>query len=278
MNVSQGRDLAVAGSRALVEHEQRAIEAYVRRECVDVPPGERALMIGPHPDDNLLGAGGSTLALLERGKFVAWICVTDGRACVADRAERARMAQVRPAEEEACARSLGVTKLTQLRVPEERLPEAEQGERVVAAIADALRQLAPDSVYLPWVLETHPLHRLTAHLGARAIERAAWTGTVYSWAIGSFVPPRLVVDLEHRIERKQEAMRCYASQLPFRDYVGEMADLHHLQAGFSPRPIRFGELLYPLPAAEYAAFALSLALDDPRSLAAGPQPMVPERG
>ena len=276
MNESERRDAAVAGTRALIEHEQRMIQAYVQRELVQVPPGSHALMIGPHPDDNLLGAGGSTMALHEAGERVEWLCVTDGRACIAPAEERRAMAERRLEEERRCAEFLGVADLHLLAIEEDRLLEGEPSERAVAAIARLLENGPFDCVYVPWVLDTHPLHRYCAHLAAHAMERAGYRGAVHSWAIGSFLPPRLIVDITRFLDRKQEAMRCYASQLAFRDYLGEMRDLHHLQASYSPQRVDFAELLHPQTAEEFRRLVESMALDDPRTLACGPQPMVAE--
>jgi hypothetical protein len=94
----------VAGTRALILHEQLHIETYLQRETVPVPPGSRVWMVGPHPDDNVLGPGGTAVKYVEAGIPVRWMCLTDGRACAADPAEREAMARLRSEEERACAR------------------------------------------------------------------------------------------------------------------------------------------------------------------------------
>jgi LmbE family N-acetylglucosaminyl deacetylase len=265
---------------ALLLDEQRRIDVYLGRQVVDRPRAARALMIGPHPDDNLFGAGGTALKLLAAGADVRWVCITDGRACVAPRAERERMVAVRAAEERDCAARLGVPEPTLYAIPEDRLTTPERTDEAVRRLREDLVRFAPDAVFAPYFLEIHPLHRYTAFLLARALADGGARCTVHSWGVGSFPPPSLVVDITSVFARKQELAACYASQLAGRDWKAELEMLGRLGASYAlgtrSAGVEFAEAFFTQPWDAYVPDVLSRGLERKETLDAGIQPMVGE--
>src|ERR1700754_4701713 len=65
-----------------------------------VPPGARAVVIAPHPDDEVLGTGGLLARLSALGRKVLIVAVTDGTASHPDSPAWPveRLADVRPQE------------------------------------------------------------------------------------------------------------------------------------------------------------------------------------
>ena len=45
-----------------------------------VPPGSRLVVVAPHPDDEILGAGGLLAATARAGRDLLLVAVTDGQA------------------------------------------------------------------------------------------------------------------------------------------------------------------------------------------------------
>src|ERR1700733_13799140 len=62
-----------------------------------VPPGARAVIVAPHPDDEILGTGGLLAQLSDLGRKVLIIAVTDGTASHPDSPQwpAARLAAIR---------------------------------------------------------------------------------------------------------------------------------------------------------------------------------------
>src|ERR1700692_108633 len=65
-----------------------------------VPPGARAVIVSPHPDDEILATGGLLAQLSDLGRKALIIAVTDGTASHPDSPEwpAARLAATRPQE------------------------------------------------------------------------------------------------------------------------------------------------------------------------------------
>lgn len=277
MAADRERERSAFATAALIREEQRRLDVYLARRAVRHPPATRALMVAPHPDDNLFGPGGTAMRLVAAGVPVEWACVTDGRACVSPRSERLRMAAVRADEERAVARFLGLPQPELYAIPEDELHSSARQDEAVARLAASLERTKADALFIPWFLDLHPLHRLTCHLAARALERCRRELLVCCWALGAFPPPTFVVDISAEIGRKQEAARLYASQQARHDYVGELAELAAFHAGaYGPAGARYSEVFFAQPRATFVAEVLARALDSSEALATGAQPLAPE--
>ncbi len=262
-----------AATVARILHEQRMVDAYLARQTVTCPPGTKAWMAGPHPDDNLLGPGGVTLQYVARGVPVHWVCITDGRACVSDAKERQAMAETRASEERECAQRIGAT-VELLGIAEDRLAEPPVHSQAVERVRQSLNRVQPDAVFVPYALDTHPLHRLTADVVARALVDFPHPCQVYSWALGAFPPPRLIVDITAHYASKRSLVEIYRSQLSKRDYLGELDLLQGLHGSYAQPPLSAAELYDCQEKSIFVAETLPLALNDPDTLRAGVQPMV----
>jgi LmbE family N-acetylglucosaminyl deacetylase len=277
MNVDGARDAAARATAALIREEQRRLETFLARRVVPFPPATRVLMVAPHPDDNLFGPGGTALKYVAAGIPVHWCCVTDGRACVAARSERTRMAGRRAAEERAVARFLGVGEPELYAIPEDELATRPRQDEAVARLAATFARERPDALFVPWFLDLHPLHRLVCHLAARALERIGFDVRVCSWALGAFPPPTFVVDVAAEMERKRAAARLYASQQELRDYVADIDFVAAFHArAYGPPDASACEIFFAQPRADFVADVLSRELDSPEALATGAQPVLPE--
>jgi LmbE family N-acetylglucosaminyl deacetylase len=275
--VDGARDAAARATAALIREEQRRLETFLARRVVPFPPATRVAMVAPHPDDNLFGPGGTALKYVAAGIPVHWCCVTDGRACVAARSERARMAGQRAAEERAVARFLGVGEPELYAIPEDELVRPQRQDEAVARLAATLARERPDALFVPYFLDLHPLHRLVCHLAARALERTNSDVLVCSWALGAFPPPTFVVDIAAELPRKREAARLYESQQALRDYVADVtfAAAFHARA-YGPPESSACEIFFAQPRAAFVADVAARALESPEALTAGAQPLLPE--
>ena len=74
---------------------------------LELPGSGRVVVIAPHPDDEVLGAGGTTATLGLQGARIVLVAVTDGEASAPGRAEELR--KLRPRESARAAAALGTT-------------------------------------------------------------------------------------------------------------------------------------------------------------------------
>ncbi len=184
------------------------------------PLATRALVVAPHPDDEVLGMGGLLLYLSELDIPVTIVAVTDGEASHARstlitpeqlRVQRAqeRAAALRVLEVEADVTRLG-------------LPDGEVASNA-SAVVDSVASLADQTtvVIAPWRHDGHPDHEATgaaADKACRMAEAQLWEVPIWAKvaaaAAGGRPPGRssLVLSPAHR-QRKRNAAACYQSQL-----------------------------------------------------------------
>lgn len=165
------------------------------------------LHLAPHPDDELLPAGGTLLRLRDAGWDVVNLACTLGRP--------AQHARRRAELEEACARAgFGLRIAPSAHAPME--PAA-----LAADIAAAMDDLAPELLVGPSPHDEHPGHeavgRATAATLAERPVRPRW----WLWNLwGDATPPTLLVDLDaSTVDRAAAALAAHEGELARNDYA-----------------------------------------------------------
>lgn len=187
-----------------------------------VPPGSRAVVVAPHPDDEVLAFGGCLAQLARLGTHIQVIAVTDGTA--SHRGSKTwpveRLVRERPEESRRALQRLGVrTEPLRLGLPDGGLQGLENllAERLLPLLENT------DVVFTTWRRDGHPDHEATGHAcafaaarrGARLIEAPVWA---WHWAAAgdARLPwPRarsLQLD-EDALDRKRRAVQSFTSQL-----------------------------------------------------------------
>lgn len=188
-----------------------------------VPAHRRAVVVAPHPDDEVLAVGGLLAQLARSGCEVALVAVTDGTASHVGSSEwpASRLAYERPRESREAWRRLGFeTPTTQrLGLPDGRV--AGSHAHLVECLEKLLRPM--DVVFTTWRLDGHPDHEATGRacviaaerIGAHCIEVPVWA---WHWARpGDARVPwhracRLSLD-DETVCRKRDALAAFTSQL-----------------------------------------------------------------
>ena len=188
-----------------------------------VPAGHRAVVVAPHPDDEVLGLGGMLAELSDLGREILLIAATDGtashphsRALTAE-----RLGSIRAAETAEALRRLGVHGLTTVRLG---LPDGALSSVRAALEAGVASRLRPrDVVFTTWRYDGHPDHEAA---GAAARDAAADAGVpfvempIWAWHWAkpgdASIPWARARRLELAppiLERKRHAVAAYASQI-----------------------------------------------------------------
>ena len=181
----------------------------------------RVLVVAPHPDDEVLGAGGTIARLADEGAEVSVVIVTKG--CPPHFSEET----VRRGREEARAahRVLGVQETILLDFPAAGLDLVPHRE-LNAALGAVMHDVRPETLFLPFGGDIHLDHQrifLSALVAARpngaSTPRAIYAYETLSetnWNAPYLSPvfsPNVFMDIGAHLERKIAAMRCFASQL-----------------------------------------------------------------
>lgn len=210
----------------------------------------RAMVFAAHPDDELIGAGGTISRLKLGGKNVRVIVFSYGGGGAP--AEEARLLRenrieaIRERETNMVAKSLGI---------EHRmlgLAEIEDWREVTKMLVRELRLFKPNLVFTHSPLDKHHLHRSVSQISTEASWHAG--AKVYGelgkpWKISAiyyyevfdlFTEPSMIVDVTETFNLKLKALRLYDSQLKvlpgLDDYLEALARVRGYQAG-----VKFGE-------------------------------------
>lgn len=187
-----------------------------------VPDDRRAVVVAPHPDDEILATGGLLALLARTGREALVIAVTDGEASHRGSTTwpRERLQRRRPQESSLALARLGQPRGT-LRLG---LPDGDIA-RCRAVLARQLEEaIRPGDVLIStWRLDGHPDHeavgeaaaQAAAHIGAGLIEAPVWA---WHWATPADArlpwarACRLPLDPDI-VARKTRAVLAFQSQL-----------------------------------------------------------------
>lgn len=185
---------------------------------------EQVLVLAPHPDDEVIGCGGSLCLHQHAGDRIQVVFLTSGeRGLPGTPAETVRA--LREAEAHAAARVLEIERLDFLRLPDQGLRDhLDDG-------AERLRSVAttPSIIYLPHPSDGHPDHAATLE-----VARRTFGGTRLRWLAYEIWSPMtrcdMVRDITPIMRRKLRALRCYPSQLGLVRYDRAIRGLNRYRA------------------------------------------------
>jgi LmbE family N-acetylglucosaminyl deacetylase/SAM-dependent methyltransferase len=218
--------------------------------------GRHALVLAPHPDDELIGCGGTLVRLIAGGARVTVVQATDGsEAASLWNAPDAVRRTVRLDEARAVGAALGFESV--ICWNEDNAAFRDRPERV-AELAALLARLEPALVFTPFVTDVHPDHRVLSGMLAKAIARepgAMRDARVLSYQVWSLVPPNLYCDVTAEMEAIERALWRYDTAMKVDDYVHFCLDRnYHDATEYSGRP-GFVEAYFEMPAASYGELA-----------------------
>jgi N-acetylglucosamine malate deacetylase 1 len=184
----------------------------------------KVLVIAPHPDDEVLGVGGTMARFASEGDEVYVVVVTKG--FPPDYPEDAYM--LARQEAKAAHAVLGVKETIFLDFPAARLDTIPHRD-LNAQLCEICRKVQPDKLFVPFVGDIHMDHQrvfLSSIVAARpnnslapkevyAYETLSETNWNAPYLAPNFVP-NVFIDISSHLETKLEAMQMYASQIqPF---------------------------------------------------------------
>lgn len=178
----------------------------------------RILAIAAHPDDEVLGCGG-TLALHARaGDEVTVIIACDGDAT---RYAPSGVGQPEPDPSRRAAAVLGLAECRQLGFPEQRLDTLSVLE-LIRPLEHAVREVRPSVVYCQFGSDGNRDHELlfrAALVATRPLEACIEgvymfdTASTTEWGYPRAFVPDTWVDISETLEQKLNAMSCYEREV-----------------------------------------------------------------
>lgn len=219
---------------------------FVDRSHNAVDMRARTLIVAPHPDDEVLGCGGTIARKVMAGGEVRIVVVTDGRTSHAKFIDPEQLVAIRKSESLAAIRELGADPACCefLDFPDGEL--ARHTDAAVARIKAILAEFRPQEIYVPHRADRQPDHIATFEIVRRAASEQAMPVTVFEYPIwlyhswpwtwgssgsGTFQRVRVIsesvwqiafrcrthIDVSGVLSRKRDAIAAYRSQMERRD-------------------------------------------------------------
>jgi LmbE family N-acetylglucosaminyl deacetylase len=203
------------------------------------------LVIAPHPDDEVIGCGGTVCLRGRRGDRVAAVFLTSGELGLKE-LPREKAWATREAEARAAARILGLAGLYFLREPDWTL--ADHQPTAARALRRVLQQEEPALIYAPHPEDGHPDHQAALPVLRAALKGSGLTTPgLRAYEVWTPLPrPEIVEDISAVMPTKLRALRAHASQLGGRfDYVRAVRSLNGFRGALGGK-CRYAEAFEPL--------------------------------
>jgi LmbE family N-acetylglucosaminyl deacetylase len=183
---------------------------------------KRILVFAAHPDDDIMGCGGSLAKHVKLGNQVSACYMTSGEAGGLGYS-KSELARIREEEAMNAAKVIGFQDLTYLRNPDGYL---EYDQSNLKKLVELIRKKQPNIVYVHHQSDGHQDHRTTFQLVNESLERASaplfqdykgppWsTKTVLAYEVWTPLPDfEYVEDISEFIDKKAAALRKHVSQI-----------------------------------------------------------------
>lgn len=206
----------------------------------------KTLVIAPHPDDEVLGVGGTLLRRKAEGAELAWLIVTGISEANGWRKEQVE----RRGDEIARVTAVfGFDHVFTLDFPTTQLDRIPIGD-LVGAISGVFKVFQPDEVFVPHPSDVHTDHRAVFDAAAactkwfrypsvkRVLAYETLSETDFGLRTELSFRPNVFVDIAPFLEEKLRAMDIYASEVaafPFprsHDALRALAKVHGASSGY----------------------------------------------
>ena len=186
----------------------------------------RILCLAPHPDDEVLGCGGTLALAAARGARVHVAVVFDGALGDPEgHLAGADVATTRRVEAERGGSRLGIDGYRFWGLPEGHEPSEHDLGAGVARLAALVDELRPEVLLVPWEGDAHPDHRSVASRATRLVASGAYDGEVWGFEVWAQLSPDLLVDVSLAWPAKLEALAEHRSQLAYADLQAHATEL-----------------------------------------------------
>jgi len=186
---------------------------------------KRILVVAAHPDDELLGCGGSLAKWADAGHSVFVQILGEGLTSRSDSAEKERKSTAYAQLHSASEKVANILKVSNLRM--EKFPDNAFDKnpllQVVKAVEAYKNMVRPDWVLTHSAVDLNIDHQMTHQAvltafrplpGEKCVEiRSFETLSASEWNFGRQFKPQIFVDIQNFIEIKLEAMRAYISEI-----------------------------------------------------------------
>jgi len=187
--------------------------------CLTIPPHARVLVLAAHPDDEIIGSGGTAAHLCQNRRAVRTLIATAGEFLHVPDRQPVEVAELRRDDAIRAARVLGTPPPVFLGFKDGTLPESLT--ELSAAISSHIDEFRPDAIYAPWLLDAHTDHQALAR--ALSLADVPAETEVWGYEVWASVPANRLVDVTRVWDRKERALAEHRVPASVFDTTGHLA-------------------------------------------------------
>lgn len=181
----------------------------------------RTLVIAPHPDDEVLGVGGTLLRRKKEGAAIGWLIMTK---VSVESGWSPEKVERRKTELEQITELFGFDSVFELDFPTTQLDLVPMGD-LVNAISAVFKNFEPSEIFVPHSSDIHSDHRLTFDAVTsctkwfrsptikRVLAYETLSETDFSMVSGQRFQPNVFINIEEELQDKLRAINIYSSEI-----------------------------------------------------------------
>ncbi len=211
----------------------------------NVPEGDNIVVFAPHCDDEALGCGGILYKHVQKNCQVTAVFMTDGSQCETDLSKE-EIVKLRKEEAYKAAKILGIHRCVFMDFPDRELVHNSES---LAKVESLLKELNPDTIYIPFYLDNHPDHKATASICVEALKRNP-VKNVFFYEVWTAMIPNRIVNIDDCINNKMEAIAVYKSQKGIERLGEQIKALNKFRSIGGNEGFEYAEALYKISESE----------------------------
>lgn len=193
----------------------QAIKSEIKLEMMNSPIDGDALVISPHPDDDVFGCGGTIKLHNLAGNRVKTLVLSNGK-------NRVRMIEI-----EKSADVLG-EETSALDIDDGKIIGTNYG--IIEAIIADIKEINPSLIYCPSPFDPNPDHAEVAKAVASALMKVDFNGEIYCYEVWQPIATNRLIKIDKSIDYKIKAIEAHQSQLKDRPYKKAILGLNQYRA------------------------------------------------
>jgi LmbE family N-acetylglucosaminyl deacetylase len=196
------------------------------------PAGGHVMIIAPHPDDEVIGCGGTALRHVRGGDPVSVIYLTRGESSrgypwLGPQERKA----TRMKEALASCAILGIRDTLFLEGADGNLSAPDVAAELTRKVTEAIRVRQPKVIYVPHADDNHADHAAAYQMVVQIARGCSPRPVIYQYELWSPLSADFAVDVSRQMKAKVKAIKCHQLALDAFDYVPPMLGLAAYRSG-----------------------------------------------
>ncbi len=210
---------------------------------LSTPLAKKIIVIAPHPDDDILGAGGTLLKAKDQGSEIHILYVTNGLENKSDKIKNETMT--------VCEQTGFKPYFLNFNPKDIDTNNKEMHDKILSIVSN----VKPQVIFISFFLDNHYDHRMVNLLLYNSMINSQYNQKIEIWAyqIYSTILPNVVIDITEKVDEKRRLINIWKS-------VGKFNDLAHYILGINAsnsiflgkkKSYLYGETFFAIPIKEY---------------------------